>query len=500
MSEAVLELESVSVPSAGERGSPTAARRRVLFVSYHFPPVGGAGVQRPVKFVKYLREFGWEPTVLRASNPSVPVFDESLCRDLPEGLRQIAARTLEPAYDKKQALAKAGGGSTSASWKRRLTAPLRAMVTAPLRLAARAAIQPDPQILWWPAAWRAARKVLREEPHDAVFATAPPYSNLLLGGLLAREFNLPLVLDYRDEWDLSGEYLENSRKDPWTRFVQERMQRWILRRADAIVATTRASTARVLARARSAGGRCEAACIYNGYDEADFPAESAGRPDIANASTVPPPAPGTLRLVYTGTLWNLTSIDPVVRGLERLMQIRPDASRRIELVCVGRKTPEQQAHLDRLNGGPVALVVRDYCPHAEAVEWMRSADALLLLLTDGPGADRVAPAKLFEYLAVGKPILSVLPDGETASLVSEFWPEGWFVPSRVDAIADWLARAVDARTVGRETPGSGMLAPLGPVERVGAERFSRRGLAGQLGTLLDELVDRRESVREGRPC
>ena len=146
------------------------------------------------------------------------------------------------------------------------------------------------------------------------------------------------------------------------------------------------------------------------------------------------------------------------------------------------------------------MVVRDYCPHAEAVEWMRSADALLLLLTDGPGADRVAPAKLFEYLAVGKPILSVLPEGETASLVSEFWPEGWFVPSRVDAIADWLARAVDARTVGRETPGSGMLAPLGPVERVGAERFSRRGLAGQLGTLLDELVDRRESVREGRPC
>jgi glycosyltransferase involved in cell wall biosynthesis len=467
MSATLLEPEAVVHDNRSTR------TRRVLLVSYHFPPVGGAGVQRPVKFVKYLREFGWEPTVLRASNPSVPVFDDSLCRDLPPGLRQIAARTLEPAYDKKQALARSTD-SRAPSWKQRLTAPLRAV--------ARAAIQPDPQILWWPAAWRAARKVLREMPHDAILATAPPYSNLLLGGLLAREFGLPLILDYRDEWDLSGEYLENSRKDPWTRFVQERMQRWILRRADTIVATTRASTERVLARARAAGSRCDAACIYNGFDEADFHDEAS--------SKVPPAPPGTVRLVYTGTLWNLTSIDPVVRALEQLATSRPEIARRIELVCVGRKTPEQQAHLDRLQAGPVTLVCRDYCPHAEAVEWMRSADALLLLLTDGPGADRVAPAKLFEYLAVGRPILSVLPEGETAGLVSEFWPEGWFTPARVDAIADWLARAVEARTTGGE-----MLSPLTEIERAGAERFSRRGLTGQLAGLLDRLVE-----REGRPC
>ncbi|MCA9098140.1 MAG: hypothetical protein KDA36_07135, partial [Planctomycetaceae bacterium] len=81
---APLEIESRDdLELRGEMPQP----RRVLLISYHFPPVGGAGVQRPIKFCKYLRQFGWEPTVLTAENPSAPVFDESLCRDLPEGLQ-----------------------------------------------------------------------------------------------------------------------------------------------------------------------------------------------------------------------------------------------------------------------------------------------------------------------------------------------------------------------------------------------------------------------------
>jgi glycosyltransferase involved in cell wall biosynthesis len=439
--------------------------RNVLLVSYHFPPVGGAGVQRPVKFVKYLREFGWDPTVLVAENPSVPVFDPSLVKDLPEALRLIRARTLEPAYAAKQSLAGQPGRST---WS-----PLR-WVRQMVRGAASLALQPDPQVLWLPAAYRAARRALAATPHSAILATAPSYSNLLLGAWLKRQTGLPLVLDYRDEWDLSSHYLEHSRRDIWSQTVQQRMQRWILRQADAIVATTRRSTAHLLERARQAGSHAFGACVYNGFDPCDF------EPSLEINATIP--RSERFRIVYTGTLWNLTSIAPVVTALEQLLAERPDLAEQIELVAVGRKTPEQAALLARLNGTAVRLVTVDYCDHETAIAWMQSADALLLLLTDGPGADRVAPAKLFEYLAVGRPILGVVPNGETAEIVSRFWPSGHQPPENPEAIARWVAGAVAAKGSAAES-----VRPLGEEERQTADAFSRRRLTQELAGILDRV-------------
>jgi len=446
-----------------------AVRRRVLLVSYHFPPVGGAGVQRPVKFVKYLREFGWEPSVLVAENPSVPVFDESLLRDLPDGVRIVRARTLEPGYAAKSKLS---SSSSSGSPRRWSPGP---WIKSLVRGAASLALQPDPQVLWLPAAYRQAMRLLNEQPHDAIVATAPSYSNLLLGAMLKRRTGLPLVLDYRDEWDLSSLYLEHSHKDEWSRTVQERMQRWILRQADAIVATTRRSTAQVLKRAREAGSRAIGACIYNGFDRPDFEMHGGEQASI--------PQTRRFRLVYTGTLWNLTTIAPVVDALIRLSADAPELAGEIELAVVGRKTPEQQAHLDRLTATPVDVTNIAYCDHTEAIGWMQSADALLLLLTDGPGADRVAPAKLFEYLAVGKPILAVLPAGETAEIVSQFWPTGHQPPHDPVQISRWLAGAVQAWRVGAESARA-----FSQEEQAAADRFSRRELTRELALLLDRVA------------
>jgi glycosyltransferase involved in cell wall biosynthesis len=446
-----------------------AAPRRLLLVSYHFPPVGGAGVQRPLKFVKYLREFGWEPTVLVADNPSVPVFDESLLRDLPESVRIVRAKTLEPGYAAKQAMsaAKPVEGTPRRSIGR--------MVKSWVRGAATLALQPDPQVLWLPAAYRAAMRSLREAPHAAILATAPSYSNLLLGAMLKRRTGLPLLLDYRDEWDLSSVYLEHSHKDDWSRTVQQRMQRWILRQADVVIATTKRSTAQVLKRARESGSRAMGACIYNGFDRPDFVVDTQVQATI--------PKTERFRIVYTGTLWNLTTIAPVVEALLRLAELRPEIAAQVELAVVGRKTPEQQAHLHRLNGTAVQVTNVEYCDHTAAIAWMQSADALLLLLTDGPGADRVAPAKLFEYLAVGQPILAVLPPGETAEIVSSFWPSGHQLPQDVAGMAGWIERAVKARQMGAEAGRA-----LSLEEQSAADRFSRRELTRELAELLDSVT------------
>lgn len=436
-------------------------RRRVLLVSYHFPPVGGAGVQRPAKFARYLPEFGWDVSVLQAANPSVPLLDPSLLAELPPDIILEKARTLEPSYAAKQAVNAGQSGAAA-----RGPGGLKAL----LKRAATLALQPDAQILWAPAALKQGRALLRRVRHDAILATAPTYTNLLVGASLARTSGLPLVCDFRDEWDLSSTYWENAPKAKLALAVQGRMQRAVYRRSAAIVATTQASTARIAARAAEAGVSPRAECIYNGWDAGDL----AHAADVAPAV---PRRPGTFRLVYTGTLWNLTSIAPVAAAVERLAARAPALLARFELVALGRKTPDQQAQLARVAAAGATLHDLEYAPHPVALATMRSADALLLLLSDVPGAERVAPAKVFEYLAVRRPMFGVMPDGEIAGLVREADPDAHRLPSDVDGIAAWL----EAR-----------LTTDGPAGRIGSDaqigRFERRALTGQLAGLLDDLT------------
>ncbi|HEX3928046.1 MAG TPA: hypothetical protein VHW65_08605 [Gemmatimonadales bacterium] len=439
-------------------------RRRVLVVSYHFPPVGGAGVQRIAKFVRYLPEFGWDVSVLQAANPSVPLIDDSLLAGLPADLVVERARTFEPSYATKQTVGAPGSaarGGVGAAAKRSL------------RRAAAIALQPDAQVLWLPDAVRRGRRLLGRMSHDAILATAPSYTNLVVGAMLARHSGLPLLTDFRDEWDLSSTYWENAPKDGATLAVQRRLQRYVLRRSAAVVATTAASTARLAARATEAGATPLARCIYNGWD-AD---------DLRHAAEVAPAVPrrdGVFRLLYTGTLWNLTSIAPLADALTQLASTSPGLLRRLELVVMGRKTPEQQAQLTRMAALGCAPVDVPYAEHPVAVATMRSADALLLLLSDLPGVDRVAPAKAFEYFAAARPMLAILPDGETAGLVRSVEPGAHFVPADISGIAGWLAQRLSGNTVSRELAGADRTAAIA--------RFERRALTGELAGVLDQLV------------
>src|SRR5262245_3771627 len=194
----------------GHQPVPTrSARRRVLLVSYTFPPVGGAGVQRVTKFAKFLPRCGWDVTVLTAENPSVPLFDESLARDVPPETAICRAQTWEPGYAVKASLAgQVPRNGTAGGWRPGwwLKAGLRRLVGL--------ALQPDPQILWKPNATRAGIQTLKVRPHHAILVSGPPFSAFLTARELSRRSGLPLIVDYRDEWDLSNRYWENRRVDP----------------------------------------------------------------------------------------------------------------------------------------------------------------------------------------------------------------------------------------------------------------------------------------------
>ncbi|WP_339728406.1 hypothetical protein [uncultured Gimesia sp.] len=458
---------SVETPATVEKAYPDTGRKRLLLVSYHFPPVGGAGVQRPVKFVKYLRKFGWDVSVLMAANPSVPVFDNSLLVDIPEETHLEKARTWEPDYALKRNMGSQNKTGQSSS----LLAPVKSVCRKLVKAGAGLLLQPDAQILWYPNALKAGKRLLKNVHHDAILATAPPYSNLILASKLKQKFHLPLIADFRDEWDLSSKYLENHQQDPVSHLIQARLQKSVMRHSDAIVATTQASTQRLLDRAHQFGTDAIGKCIYNGFDRDDFELldEPVHQPQKHEGQK-------RFRIVYTGTLWNLTTVEPLIKAVETIHHESPDLLSGLELQFIGRKTPEQLALLERIQQTKSTLITEEYCTHHEALKKMAAADALCLLLSDVDGADRVAPAKLFEYLAINREILSITPAGETAGILNDFWPAGNFRVNDTAGIVRWIKERLQ-----------GNVAPeISNPEKI--EQFNREFQAGQLAEILNQLV------------
>jgi hypothetical protein len=291
-------------------------------------------------------------------------------------------------------------------------------------------------------------------------------------------FGLPLIFDFRDEWDLSNRYLEQAPRGWWSRFVQSRLQRSWLKSADAVLTTTQASTAAYQARLAEVGNTARSYCIYNGFDPEDFALVEESAPQRKAADV--------FRLVYTGTLWNLTDIEPLVLAIEQLQASHPQLLSRLELVCVGRKTLEQQRILDRVRQTNCRAEFPEYCRHQEVAGWLQSADALCLTLADVPGAERVVPAKLFEYLATQKSILAIVPHGEAARITRRLRPDGHFVPRDVEGIANWLTDRLTHRKYVAVAGSS----------RESLEEFSRPYLTGRLADVLHSVTSGQPSARK----
>ncbi len=465
--------------------------KKALIVSYAFPPVGGAGVQRVTKFVKYLPEFGWDSTVLTVENPSVPVLDQSLVGDVPRSTRVVRARTLEPSYAAK--LAMSTGPATSgeamantnghAGLAQRLIAavPGKAGARKLLRLATNMLLQPDPQVLWNHHAIEAGLRVLAQEKHDVIFVTAPPFSSLLIGAELSRRTGLPLVLDYRDEWDISNAYWENRRFGYVSRLMQRHMQARVLRAASAVVATTRHSAEALADVARQAETHPQITHIYNGYDADDLQSESLN--ELASPLTEASANREVYKLAYVGTLWNLTTVEPLVEAVRLLSQKSPELAARLELHFAGRRTGAQDQLLDQLNGLPCRLVKQPYLDHDAALKLMQSAHGLCLLLSNVPHAGRVVPGKLFECLALRKPLFAIVPPSEVCDLLRDCPLAFVHSPAEPASIAQRLEDEIKRHHLG-------LSLPTGCFD---TSRFERRQLTSQLAALFDQLTGRSRS-------
>ena len=319
---------------------------------------------------------------------------------------------------------------------------------------------PDRHVAWLPTALPYALARARRHRAKAVLVSAPPFSSFFLGEALSRILRIPLVLDFRDEW--SGFYVRgfsDHAGDRFWCFLVRMNESRLARKASAVIGTTPGMAKRLAALYGQYGHKSKFAWIPNGYDPEDFVFMAENKPE-------PRAVGGRLHMLYAGTVFEATSLEPLWKALELLS---PDERAGLDIDIVGRV-----AGGERTDTGLAGLSVRvlPYEPHGRIVRRMASAQSLLLPMADLPGLERMASAKLYEYLAVRRPILALCPPGASAQIVEATRAGVVLHPADSRGIAKLI------RAWLRNPPPSPGPPPL---------FFSRKILTAELAALLDRV-------------
>ncbi|WP_027368207.1 glycosyltransferase [Desulfocurvibacter africanus] len=425
--------------------------KRVLIVTYIFPPAGGAGVQRVAKFVKYLPKFGWEPIVLTVANSSVPLLDRSLLKDIPPDTIIHKAATLEPPYAVKQYVS-SGNGNKFAS-----------LVRSKLKNLANTFLLPDVQVLWWPNLSIHLVKLLKQNQIDCVFSSAPPFSTLVPTVFIANKFKLPVIIDFRDEWSFTRTNFENSIKSPIACKVDKFLEEYVVANCNLFTAATQSYIDSICAKYPSVDPS-RGISITNGFDLDDF------------CSTGNFAAKDKLEIVYTGTIWKATSLEKFSTALLNIAKLKPELADQLRLRIVGRIVGNELQHISALKSC-IDVEITGYLSHETIINMALNADVLLLTLSNLRDSHKIIPGKTFEYMATGNHIFAIAPDGETKTIIAENYPNATFADP--DSVEDIQTKLEYLLSTIRTKPQSACS---------GISFFSREALTHRLADVLDTAV------------
>ena len=436
--------------------------KRVLIISYYWPPTGGSGVQRWVKFAKYLPEEDWQPVIYTPDNPEQLAVDASLEAEVPSEAEVIRTRITEPYALYKKVLRRSGHSKEAVEVN-----PVNAQNKSFLQKAAMWVrgnfFRPDPRCLWIRPSVRYLKKYLEEHPVDLIVTTGPPQSMHMIGLRLAKETGLPWVADFRDPWTKIF-YFKHLSMTPATERWHKKMEKAVLDEASAVVAVSP-----LVQQEFQAMTDTPVELITNGFDECDFPSEkdteAYGGPDK------------DFTITHTGLFaadGNPTVLWDVLR---EKYQADDDFRKRLRIKLIG-KNDEQIMKALKDRGLQEALTDMGYQPHSVAVEQQRKASILILPLRKEPEYKAVLPGKLFEYMASERPVLGIgQPDGAMAMILGE---------AKTGTVLDWD----DKKGISEYIEKCWKMHLEGRLTTVGADisRFTRRSTTRQMAGLFDRLT------------
>jgi len=363
---------------------------KVLVVTYYFPPMGLSGVQRVLKFTKYMSDYNWEPTVITAGKTGYYAHDKSLLKEAEESNIRVI-RT--DAFDPNSLLAKYGTISMPREFIRKILSKISKFIFIP-----------DNKKSWANKAYTEAKKLLSNEKFDLIFVSIPPFSQFEIAAKLKKEFNLPLVVDYRDLWfgNHFGFY-----PTPYHKYKHKKLEYAALKAADKIITVNRRIKEKLLTTYQFLNFE-DFDIIPHGFDPQDF--ENV-KPIIFETKK--------LRILYSGIFYENITPKYLLQAFYELSQERPDITENIELHFVGHFRKENQKLVKKLNLFE-NVIEHGYLNHNEVLRYLASVDLLWVMLGNGLNMNMVSAGKLFEYFGTRKPIVATVPDGASKTAAENY--------------------------------------------------------------------------------
>jgi len=432
--------------------------KKVLIITYYWIPSGGSGVQRWVKFVKYLREFGWEPIIYTPENPEFPSLDYSFKSDIPSDITVLKTPIWEPynvyrkLTNKENEPIKAGFISENKKhgWKDKLSVWIRGNF-----------LIPDPRRFWIRPSVRYLSTYLNQNPVDAIITTGPPHSMHFIGLGLKKNFpNLPWIADFRDPW--TNIFFYKDLKIGWLADkIHHQLERKIIKTTDCLLVVSKGMKEEfeVLQPKRLE-------IISNGYDDADLQSGENVLDEKFSISHIGLLTPKQNPMV----LWKV---------LSEICNENFEFNSDLEIKLVGNVDFSVLESINQF-GLQKQLTKIAYLPHNEAIAEQQTSQILLLLLMNEPGNKCILTGKLFEYLAAKRPVLAFGPtDGDAAAVLR-------------DANAGVMIDFDDEMTTKNLILNYYSLFKDNKLylNSKSVERFTRRSLTADLSSLLNSLLSR----------
>lgn len=400
---------------------------KVLIVTYYWPPSGGAGVQRWLKFVKYLPQFGIQPIVVTVNpaSASYAVTDNTLGNDIEQDVKVYRTHSREPfgAYKKISSNKQIPQAGFANEKNAGLVEKLARFVRGNFFI-------PDARKGWNNYAFNQCCQIIEQEQIEAVVTTSPPHSTQLIGLRLKEKYGIRWIADLRDPWtDIY--YYNKLYHTPLAKAIDKGYEKSVLEKADRVVVVSHA----IKRTFETKGYKLydgKIAVIPNGYDHTDF--------EQLERRTQP-----IFTISYTGTLSNDYPTSGIINAL---------ASLKSEGYHLGLRfygsMPGDIAQAARLQLGD-SLEIHSHITHTEAISRMVESDALLLLIPDVPGNEGILTGKLFEYLASQKPIIGIGPEqGDAAAIIKECQAGQMLAPNAVDKLKLFIKQLIEAKADGIE--------------------------------------------------
>jgi hypothetical protein len=363
---------------------------KVLVIAYYFPPMGLSGVQRTLKFVKYMKNYGWEPIVLTSAQTGYFAHDNSL---------------LQEAESTGVKIVRVGGSDINSKLASKGTVRMPAEIIRKIlsRLSYTFYV-PDNKIGWTKKAIVKAREILKSEDIEMIFVSGPPFSSFIMAANLKKEFNLPLILDYRDLWYGSQFAFYPT---PIHLYLHKKKEYMVLKAADKIITTNRKVKEKILNYYKFLTFE-DIYIISHGYDPQDF---QDLVPEKKNNQK--------MILTYSGIFYEFITPKYFLKAFKMLSEERPDIAAYIELHFVGMLRTENEKLIRKLN---LQSFVKEfgYLNHKDALVKVISSDVLWLMVGRARNIETHSAGKLFEYFGARKPILACLPDGALKSAAEEY--------------------------------------------------------------------------------